>query len=374
MMVNMQVNEQSHSRSPHGRSRPAIHRRGRSLVLALAVMLAAAAFVAGVVGFSLLIVPASAIPDAATRLKLQNDVRVTVLQTVAGLLLITGAYFTWRQLQLGRDQLRHSLDTSTAQLRLGTNVQITEQLSRSIDQLGHAKVGVRVGAVCILEQLARTSADARPGIHELLAAHIRAESTWTHHDPVTFTAIEPDPAPGDQSDIPLLKVRASDIQAALTALGRRTEVPGEAIELQSTDLRACYLGGANLRGSFMGRAMLALSDLTNADLSQAWLRRTNFRGAILINCDLRNAVLTEAILRQADLAGANLAGADLGGADVSETDLSRTILTGARSDHDTIWPDGFDWKLAGVSTTSVAETTESPDEQREHRLGNGWTR
>lgn len=195
-------------------------------------------------------------------------------QSIGGLMLIVGAYFTWRQLQLSRDQLRHSLDTSNAQLRLSLQSQTTEQLSRSIEQLGHDKTGVRVGAVYALEQIARTSADARPGVHELLAAYVRAESTWRHHDPVTLTAIES----GEESELPLMKVRAADVQAALTVLGRRVEVPGETVELQSTDLRACYLGELNFRRAVLGRAIAAYSDLTDADLSDADLTLAKLDG------------------------------------------------------------------------------------------------
>lgn len=280
--------------------------RWRYLAFFATSLIVLGALIAGLIALSIAIAPASAVPDAPTRLKLQNDIRVTLLQAIGGILLVFGAYFTWRQLQLSRDQLRQSLDASTAQLQLNVQTQINEQFSRTIEQLGHDKAGVRVGAVYALEQIARSSPEARPGIHELLAAYIRAEARWSLHHPVTLIAIEPDPTPDDPPELPLLKIRAPDVQAGLTALGRRMECPGEVIELQSTDLRVSYLGGANLRGAILGRAMLTLSDLTDADLSEAWLRRTNFRGSILINCNLRKAVLRDAILREADLTNADL--------------------------------------------------------------------
>lgn len=279
-----------------------------------------------------LLVTAEQVPDVATRLELQNSVRTTLLQGIAGLFLISGAYFAWRQLQLGRQQLRQTLDTSTAQIQLSREGQTTEQFSRAIEQLGHERPGVRVGAIYALEQIAKTSAQLRAPIHELLSAHIRFESTWAHHDPATLAAMEE--SPDNASEPPLLKVRAPDVQAAVTVLGRRCELPGEVIELQSVDLRAAYLGNANLQRAILGRSMLAKADLSRADLSDAWLRRVNFRGANLTAVVLHRAMLCDSIL-----SGANLSGADLTGADLQQ----------AKCDDTTVWPEGFEWRAAGVT-------------------------
>jgi hypothetical protein len=268
-----------------------------------------------------------------------------LLQSVAGIVVVVGAYFTWRQVQIARRQLLHTIDMSNAQMALSVRSQVTEQMSRCIEQLGHAKAGVRAGAVYALEQLARTSDEARPGIYELLATHIRAEAVWAHHDPHTFVAIEPPPATASDSEpeIPLLKVRAPDIQAALTALGRRVVTPDQVVELQSVDLRACYLGDANFSGAFFGRAMLAYSDLAGANMSGAWLRRVNLRNSVLVRCNLQNANLQDVILSGAEMAEANLCGSNLANAD-----LSLASLAGAQCNSATTWPANFDWRSAGV--------------------------
>jgi uncharacterized protein YjbI with pentapeptide repeats len=62
------------------------------------------------------------------------------------------------------------------------------------------------------------------------------------------------------------------------------------------------------------------------------------QGAWLILTQLQGAELRDADLTGAYLDGANLQGADLTGA----------RLEGARSTASTVWPDGFDWKAAGV--------------------------
>ncbi len=50
----------------------------------------------------------------------------------------------------------------------------------------------------------------------------------------------------------------------------------------------------------------------------------------------------------ADLREARLEGADLSGADLSGADLYKANLDGAKAAEDTIWPDGFDLRAAGV--------------------------
>jgi hypothetical protein len=61
-----------------------------------------------------------------SRLKLQNDVRTTLLQGVGGLAVLIGAFFTYRQVQ-----------TSRRQLEIAQHGQVTERFTRAIDQLGH---------------------------------------------------------------------------------------------------------------------------------------------------------------------------------------------------------------------------------------------
>jgi hypothetical protein len=301
------------------------------IVPVLIVVCGMGVFLAVIFTLPPLVITAREVPEASKRVELQNAVRTTLVQGMGGLLLIAGAYFTWQQLQLGRLQLRQSLDTSTAQIQLSREGQITDQFSRAVEQLGHERPSVRVGAIYALEQIAHMSERMRAPIHELLAAYVRAESVWAHHDPETFTAVETD-FPGD-SELPLLKVRAPDVQAAITILGRRTELPGEVIELQSVDLRSAYLGDSNFRRAIFGRSILAQSDLSRADLSDAWLRRANLRDAVLAGARLRGAVLRNAVLC---------------GTDLSEADLSGADLRDAKCNEATIWPAGFDWEVAGV--------------------------
>ena len=86
-------------------------------------------------------------------LKAQNEVRTTLLQGLAGSVLIVGAYFTYRQLHTAREG------------------QITERYTRAIDQLGDAQLDVRLGGIYALgadrPRLARRSGHDWGGPHRV---------------------------------------------------------------------------------------------------------------------------------------------------------------------------------------------------------------
>lgn len=99
------------------------------------------------------------------RLKLQNDARATLLQGLAGGVLLLGAYFTWRQLQSTRRQLS-----------IAEQGQLTERFTRAVDQLGSDRLDLRLGGIYALERIARDSPPDRATIGEVLTAYIRQRS------------------------------------------------------------------------------------------------------------------------------------------------------------------------------------------------------
>jgi hypothetical protein len=82
---------------------------------------------------SLLVGPDSDL-TTAERLKAENDVRTTLLQAVAGAVLLAGLYFTGRTYLLNREG------------------QVTERFTRAIDQLGSKSLDVRLGGIYALER------------------------------------------------------------------------------------------------------------------------------------------------------------------------------------------------------------------------------
>jgi hypothetical protein len=250
------------------------------------------------------------------RLKLQNDVRIGLLQAVAGVAVIAAVVVTWQQLETDRRQLRQQLEVAGQE-------QAGERFAQALDQLGSEQLDVRLGGVYGLERVAarasgaagnRTTAAYRPAeppsvfwasqdrvqVFEILSAYVR---TTSHRPPVG-------PAGPDAS----LQVRQPDVNAAVTVLARRTVLDGD----PPLDLSGSLLSGARL-----GWARLAGADLRGADV-----RGTSFQHAELAGVHLEQALLCGTQFQGADLAGAHLAGAKVSA--------------------DTGWPSGFDWRAAGA--------------------------
>jgi uncharacterized protein YjbI with pentapeptide repeats len=314
------------------------------------------------------------------RLKLRNDVRTTMLQAMGGALFLITALLTWRQIQINREG------------------QITERFTRAIDHLGSEdKVEVRLGGIYALERIANDSATERGSIVEILTAYVRGRAIRT----------DAEDAP---PQVASLQIRAPDVQAAMTVLGRRPMTDGgpdvlqlarvdlrkvllPKAELQSANLDAADLSAANLREANLREANLENADVAHADLERARLdaavlrgaklRGSNLKDSSLVQADLRSANLGEATLQsanletanlqkanlwevnldRANLRGANLEGAMLVRANLVDASLSGAILrgatltgatmqgaemTGARADRRTAWPQEFDWSAAGA--------------------------
>jgi Pentapeptide repeats (8 copies) len=242
--------------------------------------------------------------------------------------------------------------------------QITEQFTRAIDQLGHAQLDVRVGGIYALERIARDSPADRATIEEVLTAFVRSHAPWPPRLPGQYVATAP------IDEVPELQVRAPDVQAAMTVLGRRKPPStGQRLDLHNVDLRKADLKFADLQGAILAGADLQGAILAEAQLQGAILAGADLRGANLAGAELQGAILAEAqlqgaILAEAQLQGANLAGAELQDANLAEADLRGAFLGAARlhgaflsgahlqdayADVQTTWPEGFDWQLAGAT-------------------------
>jgi len=239
-----------------------------------------------------------------------------------------------------------SLVMATRTHRLTQQGQVTDRYTKAIEQLGSDKLDVRLGGIYALERIASDSLRDRVTVTEVLTAFVRSHAPWPPSRPGQYVENAP------IEDIPLLGLRAPDVHAALTVLGRRQPPdapdPMGVINLTHTDLRRADLFGAKLeRVSLMG-VQLEGSVLAGMQLRGALLRNTVLHRARLSHIQLQDAILRDvqlecAVLRDVQLQGATLKGVQLQGAILNDVQLE-----GARCDADTVWPEGFDWRAAGV--------------------------
>jgi hypothetical protein len=75
--------------------------------------------------------------------QLQNNARSSLLQAIAGLLLVAGAVGTWRQVQVNREG------------------QLTERFTRAVDQLGSENTDIRIGGIYTLRLRRQTFSRSR---------------------------------------------------------------------------------------------------------------------------------------------------------------------------------------------------------------------
>ncbi|NUP53117.1 MAG: pentapeptide repeat-containing protein [Catenulispora sp.] len=253
--------------------------------------------------------------------QLANNARTTILQSLAGLVVLAGAVATWRQVHVNREG------------------QITERFTRAVDQLGNANVDVRIGAMYALERISRNSEADRDAILFLLGSYIRNHTPWAVGAPGG-----PDhPSATVDMALPWMRNRHPDIQAAMGVLGRREPSRTDpVISLSRVDLRSAALRRTNLCGAQFRYSNLARAVLIDARLDRCDLTAADLRLARLDRASLRQGVLQRASLQGANLSGADLRHADLRGADLSGAILTDTVLVGALADGRTTWPAGFD--------------------------------
>jgi hypothetical protein len=225
------------------------------------------------------------------RLKLQHDVRIGLLQAVAGVAVIAAVAATWQQLDTDRRQLRQQLEVAGQE-------QASERFARALDQLGSEQLDVRLGGIYGLERIAARGAESAtaaagayrppadgsgeapdPGwwaaqdrvqVFEILSAYVR---TTSHRPPV------------GPAGVSSLQVSQPDVHAAVTALARRTVLDGDPpLDLTGSLLPAARLGwarlaGADLRGADLRGTSLQHATLAGAHLEQSLLCGTQLQGA-----------------------------------------------------------------------------------------------
>lgn len=242
---------------------------------------------------------------------IEDNWRKTISQLFAGGAVLIAGAFAYLQFVENRRQFYETFDS--------------QQVAKAFEEIGNDNVAVRIGGIYALEgTLLRSGSFYRLAILEALSAFVR-----------------------DKAKKPTLDQVASDVQAALTVIGRNysVDVVGTLylegtyltrVNLQDRILEKAHFAGAHLSEANLHGTRLSEADLSEADLSKADLRVADISNAMLSGANLSRANLMEANLRSAVLHKANLSGANLGRANLSravlqeanlsETDLSYTDL------------------------------------------------
>ncbi len=115
----------------------------------------------------------------------RNEVVRTFVQSVGGLVLVSGAYVTWRNMRVNQRNQQINLDNqlenqkaNRERERLTQEGQVTERYTKAVEQLGSDKLAVRLGGIYALEQIARDSERDYWPILEVLTAYVRANAAW----------------------------------------------------------------------------------------------------------------------------------------------------------------------------------------------------
>jgi hypothetical protein len=212
---------------------------------------------------------ADQIPAPKDRADVEDNFRKTVGQALGGAAVLIGAVAAYLQF--------------TQQQQASHELLISNQVSKSFEQLGSKEIATRLGGIYGLEGVMQTSPEYYQPVLEALCAFVR-ESTRNKTD----------------EDPPV-----SDIQAALTVIGRRST----------------GTGFVNLVEAHFPKSALRYANLAGADLTRVDLRRADLRHAILVYADLDGAQLNGADLRDANLSNANLSLVDLSSALLNRADL-----------------------------------------------------
>lgn len=198
---------------------------------------------------------------------IEDKTRLTLAQIIGGLALLSGLYFTYKN------------------IRVNEEGKLTDRFSKAVELLGSEKLDVRLGGIYALERIARDSQKDHWTVMEVLTAFVRENAPYVPNQEET------------SADQETFKLR-EDIQAIMTVIGRRKWTDSEKEKL---DLRQVHLRGCNLREANLNRI-----DFSGADLSRTFLVKAILRRANLMNADLSQARLLDADLSKALLIGTNL--------------------------------------------------------------------
>lgn len=218
---------------------------------------------------------------------------------------------------------------------------LTDRIAQAVEKLGSERIvwrdnkqssepnlEVRMGALYLLERIAKDSPRDHVPVTETICAYIRENANKPHIDVEATKENEKAAAKrlkvkladldaGVKEECLAYAIPRADVQAAATILGRRSL---DAIEIETKEKYVL-----DLRGVFLDRI-----DWSNANLANAIMDGASLNKATLSVANLRGARLKDASLEGADLFKANLTEAWMSGAKLSNAWLDWAILHGSQ--------------------------------------------
>jgi uncharacterized protein YjbI with pentapeptide repeats len=236
------------------------------------------------------------IHDPKARADTEDNFRKTVGQALGGAAVLIGAVAAYLQF--------------TQQQQASHDLLISNQVSKGFEQLASDKITERLGGIYALEGVMKTSDQYHQPVLEALCAFVRDSTLESVNDKA-----------------------ATDVQAALTVIGRRAEGQGD-VNLVGASLVNADLNHANLRSAKLEHSDLTSANLMEANLAHASLDDAHLDGALLLGANmllvsLGGAHLTHTTLAYVNLTGASLVFADLRGASLVLSHLGDTNLRNA---------------------------------------------
>ena len=207
---------------------------------------------------------------------------------------------------------------------------LTDRIAQAVEKLGSERIvwrenkqssepnlEVRMGALYLLERIAKDSPRDHVPITETICAYMRENANRPHIDELTTNDNEKAAAKrlkikiaeldaSDKAACLTYAVPRADVQAAATILGRRSL---DALEIEAREKYVLDLRGVHLDRIDWFNANLAYAIMDGASLNAATLCVANLRGARLKDASLEGADLFKANLTEAWMSGAKLSNA-----------------------------------------------------------------
>ena len=266
-------------------------------------VLAGAALV-GVLWFVVAVAPSLLIGSppkglsAADELKARNDVRTTLVQALAGLAVAGGLVVTYRTYRQNRAEQDRTYER--------------ELYATAVEQLGHEKAPVRLGALYSLERLAQDKPERRQVIVNVICAYLR----------MPFSPTPPTKPEGKVA----------------TDLAERTETRAEINEIGNTwsQERQVRLTAQRILAEHLRDDRAGDERSTDPPGPRFWPGiRLNLADATLIDFELQDGVVADADFRGATFTGAEFIGATFTG----DADFRGATFTGRAEFNSTTFAD-----------------------------------